>query len=101
MAPGTQKLACENRDGMQEAYKLHALRLFAFPLAKVSAISRSSDRSEIYPTMSEEPMAGVFIDICVSFYGDPANIGHFTVQGFDLSFVQSIAPLFRMDLGLI
>jgi hypothetical protein len=51
--------------------------------------------------MSEEPMAGVFIDICVSFYGDPANIGHFTVQGFDLSFVQSIAPLFRMDLGLI
>ena len=51
--------------------------------------------------MLEEPMTRVFVDVCISFDGNLANISYFTVQGFDLSFVQSITTLFRMNLSLI
>jgi hypothetical protein len=77
------------------------LRLLAFPLTKVLAISKSSDRDETYPAMFEDPMTGVFVVVCIGFHSYSTDISHFTVQSFDLSLLQSITPLFRVNLCLI
>jgi hypothetical protein len=51
--------------------------------------------------MFEEPMAGVFVVVRIGFHSDSTNVSHLTVQSFHLSLLQSIAPLFRVNLCLI
>jgi hypothetical protein len=51
--------------------------------------------------MFKDPMAGVFVVVRIGVHSYSTNISHFMVQSFDLSLLQSIAPLFRVNLCLI